>query len=169
MKLDKFILISLSRLYKGLKRRLRLLYYSRILKSLGSDCQICDSVLIAGVEFVSIGTQVIINDGVIIQSCEKCEIFIGDRVTLSYGSKLITGGLKIGHNGVLQGVHVAKPIIIEDDVWVGSGAIILPGVRVGSGAIIAAGCVVTSDVEKYSIVGGIPAKLIRYTISNGSK
>ena len=54
------------------------------------------------------------------------------------------------------------PIIIHEDVWVGTGAIILKGVHIGRGAIIAAGAVVTKDVLPYSIIGGIPAKLIKY-------
>lgn len=53
-------------------------------------------------------------------------------------------------------------IIIEDDVWVGYGAIIMSGVKIGRGAIIAAGSLVTKDVEAYSIVGGNPAKHIKY-------
>lgn len=52
--------------------------------------------------------------------------------------------------------------IIEDDVWVGHGCIIIAGVKIGRGAIVAAGAVVTKDVEPYAIVGGVPAKLIRY-------
>jgi acetyltransferase-like isoleucine patch superfamily enzyme len=53
-------------------------------------------------------------------------------------------------------------LIIEDDVWVGYGAIILSGVKIGKGSIIAAGSVVTKDIEPYSIVGGNPAKFIKY-------
>ena len=53
-----------------------------------------------------------------------------------------------------------QKIIIEDDVWIGYGAIIISGVRVGRGAIIAAGSVVLKDVEPYSIVAGNPAKEI---------
>jgi len=55
-----------------------------------------------------------------------------------------------------------KPIEIGHDVWIGTNAIILDGVKIGTGAIIGAGAVVTKDVEPYAIVGGIPAKLIRY-------
>ena len=51
---------------------------------------------------------------------------------------------------------------IGNDVWIGANVTILDGVRVGDGAIIAAGAVVVSDVEPYTIVGGVPAKLIRY-------
>lgn len=53
------------------------------------------------------------------------------------------------------------PCRIGHDVWVGHGALIMPGVQVGTGAVIAAGAVVTKDVEPYTIVGGVPAKLIR--------
>lgn len=54
--------------------------------------------------------------------------------------------------------HVVE---IGNDVWIGSGALLLPGVHIGDGAIIAAGAVVTKDVEPYAIVGGVPAKIIR--------
>ena len=52
--------------------------------------------------------------------------------------------------------------VIGDDVWVGTRAVILRGVTVGRGAIVAAGAVVTKDVPPYAIVGGVPAKVIRY-------
>ncbi len=52
-------------------------------------------------------------------------------------------------------------IVVEDDVWIGNGAIILSPVRIGRGSIVAAGSVVTRDVARYSIVGGNPAKLIK--------
>ena len=56
-------------------------------------------------------------------------------------------------------------IIIEDDVWIGYGAIILSGVHIGQGAAIAAGAVVSKDVPAYAIVGGVPAKIIKYRFS----
>lgn len=57
-------------------------------------------------------------------------------------------------------------IIVDDDVWIGYNAIIMSGVHIGQGAVIAAGAVVTKDVEPYAIVGGIPAKLIKYRFEN---
>lgn len=59
-----------------------------------------------------------------------------------------------------QGI-ITKDVIIEDDVWIGHGSIILPGIHIGKGAIIAAGSVVTKNVAAGTIVGGNPAKLIK--------
>lgn len=53
-------------------------------------------------------------------------------------------------------------IIVDDDVWVGYGATIMSGVHIGQGAVVAAGAVVTKDVPPYAIVGGVPAKVIKY-------
>ena len=58
-----------------------------------------------------------------------------------------------------------KPIVIGNDVWIGSRAIVLGGINIGNGAIIAAGAVVTKDVPPYAIVGGVPARIIRYRFS----
>ena len=53
-------------------------------------------------------------------------------------------------------------IVVDDDVWIGYGATILSGVHIGQGAIVAAGAVVTKDVPPYAVVGGVPAKVIKY-------
>lgn len=62
----------------------------------------------------------------------------------------------------LQGLRPYEPIIIEDDVWIGSRVIILPGRRIGKGSIIGAGAIVTKDVPPYAIVGGNPAKILKF-------
>ena len=58
-----------------------------------------------------------------------------------------------------------RSVTIGNDVWIGVNVVILPGVRVGDGAVLAAGAVVTKDVPAYAIVGGVPAKVIRYRFS----
>jgi acetyltransferase-like isoleucine patch superfamily enzyme len=63
----------------------------------------------------------------------------------------------------------AAPVIIESNVWIGSGTIILGGVRIGPNAIVAAGATVTKDVEPYTMVGGVPAKLIRRLDQEGDE
>ena len=62
----------------------------------------------------------------------------------------------------LQGMKEYSPVRIEDDVWIGARAIILPGIKIGKGAIIAAGAVITKDVPPYAICGGNPARIIKY-------
>ncbi len=59
-----------------------------------------------------------------------------------------------------------KRVIIKDNVWIGRCAILMPGVTVNEGAIIGAGAIVTKDVPKNAVVGGNPAKLIRYRGQN---
>lgn len=61
----------------------------------------------------------------------------------------------------LQGGTGKIPPVLHDDVWLGQNVIVMPGIEIGKGAIVAAGSVVTKNVEPYSIVGGVPARLIR--------
>lgn len=69
------------------------------------------------------------------------------------------------HNNVNyedSAIRKNKEVIIGNDVWIGANVVILPGVTIGDGAIIAAGAIVTKDVSPYAVVGGVPAKLIKY-------
>lgn len=61
---------------------------------------------------------------------------------------------------IQQGLEAPHTVVIGNDVWIGHRVIILPGVTIGSGSIIAAGAVVTKDVEPYTIVSGVPSKII---------
>ena len=58
-------------------------------------------------------------------------------------------------------IKMIKPVVIGDDVWIGQRVVILPGIKIGSHSIIGAGSVVTKDVDKYSVVAGNPARLIK--------
>lgn len=60
-----------------------------------------------------------------------------------------------------QGFRVAK-VTIGNDVWIGMRSIIMPGVKIGNGVVIGAGAVVTKDIPDYAVVGGVPAKIIRF-------
>lgn len=85
-------------------------------------------------------------------------VMIGPRVSF-FGENHVFTDISIPVRD--QGVEW-EPVAIEDNVWIGSHAVILPGVTVGAGAIIASGAVVSKDVPPYAIVGGVPAKIIRF-------
>ncbi len=90
-------------------------------------------------------------------------VSIGDRVYTSPFTQLLSVNHVVDdpyRPFVEQGI-TAEGIVIEDDVWLGAGAIITDGVRVGHNAIVAAGAVVTKDVPPYCVVGGVPAKVIK--------
>ena len=80
---------------------------------------------------------------------------------------VLTGGIDLEF-GLTQLQHKTASVLIEDYVWIGAGSIILPGVVLGSQSVVAAGSVVTTDVPSNVMVGGCPAKFIRY-INNQSK
>ena len=62
----------------------------------------------------------------------------------------------------LQGYTETKPIIIEDDVWIGQRVIVLPGVHIGEGSIIGAGSVVTKDIPPFVVAAGNPARIVKH-------
>lgn len=105
---------------------------------------------------VTIGEKCSINSGVFILG--RCRIRIGNRVTLSAGSMLLDSGLDLAS---WQRLHIDGFITIEDDVWIGAGAIILPNVVLGQGCVIGAGSVVTKSVPRNCLYAGNPARLVR--------
>lgn len=89
-------------------------------------------------------------------------VTIGNQVMVAHGSQIISAGHRIpeaGESMRFSGLDVA-PVVIEDGVWIGGGAIVLPGVTIGRGAVIAAGAVVTKDVAPDAIVAGVPGVAI---------
>lgn len=103
--------------------------------------------------------------GVGINAMMHGEVIIGDNVMMGpecivYTRNHAFADVTIPMN--MQGFSEERPVIIGNDVWIGGRVIILPGVKVGDGAIIGAGAVVTKDVPDYAIVGGNPAKVIKY-------
>jgi acetyltransferase-like isoleucine patch superfamily enzyme len=137
---------------------------------------------------VTIGSNVTIKSGTIIECTGVIRslgegLTIGNNVGISQNCFIqVRGSVSIGSN-VMFGPYVSifsenhsfedphrllveqsesrKGVIIEDDVWIGSGAKILDGVRIGKGSVIAAGSIVTRNIPEYSIAMGIPAKVIK--------
>lgn len=118
---------------------------------------------------ISIGNNVFIGPGAsFIASISRIVIgnntFFGPNVTIRGGnhSSHIVGKLMADYKIEDKLTTDDEPVIIEEDVWVGTGAIILKGVKISRGSIIAAGAVVTKNVPPYSIFGGVPAKLLKF-------
>jgi len=112
--------------------------------SIGNDvCLMQDSKINANRSTIKIGNYVLIAPNVVIQGTSHNPKYTGKPILLSGDSEN------------------KKSVYIEDDVWIGANAVINPGVKIGHGSIIGAGSVVTRDVEPYSIVGGVPARLIK--------
>lgn len=144
------------------KRWIKFLAYfypdARIRKSCLREMSVC----MGEGTFANYGLKVVTND-----AHEECQIIIGDRVSIAPNVVLIA------ESSPNNSLHLAsipyvkenlikdEKIIIEDDVWLGASVTILPGVKVGRGAIVGAGAVVTKDVAPYTVVAGIPAKVIR--------
>jgi maltose O-acetyltransferase len=89
------------------------------------------------------------------------EVYIGHHVMIGPGVQIYTAAHPLQAETRIHGWEVAKPIVIEDNVWLGGAAILLPGVRIGRNAVVGAGAVVTRDVPANTVVAGNPARVIR--------
>ncbi len=92
---------------------------------------------------------------------DDVEIRIGDGVMIAPSVTLTTTGHPIHPAQRVDFTRFSEPIVIEDRVWIGSNAVVLPGVRIGFGSVIGAGSVVTRDVPPMSVAVGSPARVIR--------
>ena len=115
---------------------------------------------------ISIGNDVYIGPYALFSAVKG--LTIGNKVTFGPRVTIMGGNHNFREVGqYIFDVHEKRddddaPVIIEDDTWIGSNAIILKGVTVGHGAIVGAGAIVTKDVPPYAIVGGNPAKVIKH-------
>lgn len=155
---------------------------SKLLR-VGKDVVFESGVLIFHPENIEIGDDVYVGHNTILKAYYKNKMEIGDGTWIGQQCFFHSAaGLRIGQNvgigpavkiitshhdakdvskPILHTPIVLKPVLIQDAADIGAGAIILPGVTVGEGAQIGAGAVVCHDVEPYTLVGGVPARLIR--------
>ena len=103
------------------------------------------------------------------------KLYIGSYCSIAPNVRFLLGGehqlysistypFKVKSFGEAREAGSKGDIVVDDDVWIGEGAIICSGVTIGQGAVIAAGAVVTKNVDPYAIVGGNPAKFIKYRL-----
>ncbi len=114
---------------------------------IGDDSNLGDYSFVGAAGGVRIGRHVLIGQGVRFHS----ENHVFTRTDIPIKAQGVTN----------------EGIVVEDDVWLGSGVIVLDGVTIGRGAVVAAGSVVTKDVPRFAIVGGAPARVIRFRKEDG--
>jgi acetyltransferase-like isoleucine patch superfamily enzyme len=167
-----------GKVYEVVRARISL----RRCTSVGRRPRVQGRVIIRNDGTIQIGNQVKISAGhlpVELGACQGGVLSIGDGTFINSGtsicaqqSVLIGRNCAIGNSSLIMdsdfhsvGDHTrrpaAKPVVIEDDVWLGARVTVLKGVRIGRGAVVAAGAVVTKDVAPDTLVGGVPAKIIR--------
>lgn len=145
--------------YSIVSLKIRYFFLKRIAKSVGKNVNI-EQYVVFGEEF-EIGD----NSTVGFRSDIYGPVKIGKDVMIGPEVAIYTHNHKhdeIDIPMIKQGYTENKPVYIEDNVWIGRRVLIMPGVCIGTGSIVAAGAVVTKNVEPYSIVGGNPAKIIKY-------
>jgi acetyltransferase-like isoleucine patch superfamily enzyme len=141
--------------------KLRLWYVCNVLKIMVSHSEnyFENGIYIGDGKHVNIGFNCHINENVFIQGAD-----IGNYVMIAPDVAILSKSHAYNDLNIPminQGETEEQIPVIEDNVWIGRRAIILPGVRLGSGCIIGAGSVVTRNIPPNTIVGGVPAKIIR--------
>lgn len=146
-------------------------FYKRSMKYCGPDVYLRPmSSDFKGLCNLSVGKGSVIPKGSTFY-CTEASLSIGERVVFGPNPTIITGDHRINVVGkfILDSHDKLPendaPVCIEDDVWAGANVVILKGVTVGRGSVIAAGAVVTKSCPPYSIMGGVPARVIKFRFS----
>jgi acetyltransferase-like isoleucine patch superfamily enzyme len=123
---------------------------------------------------VYLGDKVVVSFGVLIlgRGRQPAAVHLGDRVAVAPYAVFITSSYPessrlMVHPDVQRRTAKFRPIRVEQDAWIGAGAIIMPGITIGQCAIVGAGAVVTKDVPSYTVVAGVPGRAVS-TIAKGT-
>jgi maltose O-acetyltransferase len=111
-----------------------------------------------------LGKKVYIGEDLIVASIiseKSCYLKVGDRVAIGPRVTILLSSDANWSKLMLHIEPIKSTVILEDDCWIGASAVILPGIKIGKSAIVAAGAVVTKDVKPYTVVAGVPAKIIK--------
>ena len=147
--------------------RMRGLFWKMILKRAGSKLRIFPGCQIESPQNIEIGHNVLMNRHCYLNASRGGSIKIGNNVMMAPRTSVLSQNHSFEDRlmpMILQKL-VPGSVEIGDDVWFGCGSIILGGgkkIVIGSGAIVGAGAVVTKSVPEYAIVGGVPARILKY-------
>lgn len=139
----------------------RTIAYRMLFKRLSGFAWIQPSVTFVQTDRLTVGSHFGVNSGSYLNAVGGLAIgdyvLIGSNVTISSGQHPIDGPTP----PVFARPVIPKPITIEDDVWIGAGAVIMPGITLRRGTVVGANSVVTKDTEEYAVVVGAPARKVR--------
>jgi acetyltransferase-like isoleucine patch superfamily enzyme len=138
--------------------------WRRQIHSINGNYRIHSRVSLRNAKNIYLGNNVRITMDCCIWAGENSRIIFGDNVLIGPGAKLFccNHGMRIGSIPMSYQDRVENDIIIGNDVWIGANSVLTSGVIVNNGAVIAAGSIVTKEVPSNAIVGGVPAKVIKY-------
>lgn len=108
---------------------------------------------------IEIGNNFFANHNTVILDCAK--VIFGDNVFIGPNCSFLTVNHPMDVNKRNAGIEIAKPIIIEENVWIGGNVTIMPGVRIGKNSVIGAGSLVVKDIGENNLAFGSPCKVIR--------
>lgn len=139
---------------------------TRIILESNSSFEVKDNFTIFGGSFIRVfpDSKLILHSGFM---NENVQISCGATIEIGYDATIGRDVVIRSHDGhtiELDNFEIAQPIKIGNHVWIGQGATILKGITIGDGAIIAAGALVTKDVPAHSLVGGVPAKVLKENV-----
>jgi acetyltransferase-like isoleucine patch superfamily enzyme len=136
---------------------IRLGYLRLFGAKIGKDSAISRGTGVWFIPYIVIGDRVSIGFRCLLDA--RAGIAIGDDVVIASDTQIIAGGHDINHPNFVPAPNPPDPIVIDDHVWIGSRAMILPSL-IGRGAVIAAHAVVNKEIPPLAIAGGVPAKVI---------
>ena len=141
-------------------KSVRKLCAKMMLDKCGKNVNIEHNAFFASGRGIEIGN----NSGIGLNCRVAGPLSIGDDVMMAPNVTIVTQNHEVSDLTIPMRLQTApkKKVTIGNDVWIGTNVVIMPGITVGNGVIIGAGAVVTKDVPDYAIVGGIPAKIIKF-------
>lgn len=147
---------------------LRWLLYRSLFAKLESFCLIYPGVYFTHTYGLRVGKSFSVNTGAFIDA--RGGIIIGDNVMIGPHAVIVSSRHDIysDEKPMTFRDHIMDPVIIGNDVWIGTHVVITEGITIGDGAVLAAGAVVTRNIDAYAIIGGVPAKTLKYRNSNKS-
>lgn len=162
IKRDGRVGLAVGKLYQMVGNYLRACqaeYQKTELAECGEDVVIYPNVSFVCPQNIYIGSHSHLG-GVMIRASERAKVKIGDWCQIANHTIFASSGHEIG-NGYYYGNLTYGDIVVGNNVWIGSNAIILEGVKIGENSVVAAGAVVTKDVPENVVVAGVPAQVIR--------